>query len=240
MEAEMALEKRAKSDATEQIDANTPADVPEPLSASTLEVGNLEEAAEFYGKLFWACRPHASAGSRCYFTCGPVTLQIVDVSSVRTPHPAAKALYFVVNDLDAIFERARSLGCLSQEEVHGSPAGKISVQPWGERSFYALDRWHNPLCFDGGGYDLSGLTGRGVRRIDCTDQRKAPVEAGTRFKRKITIRKRIKSKSMIKIKIGRIEPRRLGQPPLATLTAAAHSLLQWINEDHPKYTGFRL
>ena len=76
-----------------------------------------------------------------------MTLQVVDVSSVRTPHPAAKALYFVVNDLEAIFERAKSLQCLSQEEVHGSMGGKISVQPWGERSFYAEDRWHNPLCF---------------------------------------------------------------------------------------------
>ena len=69
------------------------------------------------------------------------------MSSVRAPHPAAKALYFVVNDLDAVFKRARSLGCLSQGEVHGSPGGEISVQPWGERSFYAEDPWHNPLCF---------------------------------------------------------------------------------------------
>ena len=69
------------------------------------------------------------------------------MSSIRTPHPVAKALYFVVNDLDAIFERAKSLQCLSQEDVHGAPGGKISVQPWGERSFYAEDRWHNSLCF---------------------------------------------------------------------------------------------
>jgi len=49
------------------------------------------------------------AGSRCYFTCGSVTLQVVDVSSAGKPHPAAKALYFVVKDLDAIFARAKSL-----------------------------------------------------------------------------------------------------------------------------------
>ena len=60
---------------------------------------------------------------------------------------ASEGARIVVNDLDAIFERARSLRCLSQEEVHGSPGGKISVQPWGERSFYAEDRWQNPLCF---------------------------------------------------------------------------------------------
>jgi hypothetical protein len=36
---------------------------------------------------------------------------------------------------------------LSQWEVHGSLGGEIKVQPWGERSFYADDPWHNPLCF---------------------------------------------------------------------------------------------
>src|SRR5215471_2725097 len=118
-------------------------DVPS-LFRINVEVGDLDEAAKFYGKLFGLVG-RKQAGSRCYFTCGSVTLQVVDVSSVRAPHPAAKALYFVVNDLDAVFKRARSLGCLSQGEVHGSPGGQISVQPWGERSFYAEDRWHNPL-----------------------------------------------------------------------------------------------
>jgi hypothetical protein len=87
------------------------------------------------------------AGSRCYFTCGAVTLQVVDVSSVSKPHPAAKALYFTVNDLDAVFARAKALGCLSNETVHGVSGGEISVRPWGERSFYAQDKWKNPLCF---------------------------------------------------------------------------------------------
>jgi hypothetical protein len=72
---------------------------------------------------------------------------VVDVSSVAPPHPAAKALYFAVDDLDAIYERAKSLGCLSQHDVHGEPGGQISVRPWGERSFYAEDKWRNPLCF---------------------------------------------------------------------------------------------
>src|SRR5262245_50869857 len=68
-----------------------------------IEVGNLDQAAEFYGTLLGLVG-RKQAGSRCYFSCGPVTLQVVDVSSVRAPHPAAKALYFTVNDLDAIFE----------------------------------------------------------------------------------------------------------------------------------------
>jgi len=121
------------------------ADVPS-MFRLNLEVGNLEEAASFYSTLFNA-EGRIQAGSRCYFTCGAVTLQVVDVSSAGKPHPAAKALYFTVKDLDAIFARAKSLGCLSKEVVHGESGGKISVRPWGERSFYAQDPWGNPLCF---------------------------------------------------------------------------------------------
>lgn len=120
-------------------------DVPS-LFRINVEVGNLDQAAAFYGQLFGVAG-RKQAGSRCYFTCGPVTLQVVDVSSVEKPHPAAKALYFTVNDLDAIFARAKALGCLSKEDVHGVSGGGISVRPWGERSFYAEDKWNNPLCF---------------------------------------------------------------------------------------------
>ena len=116
------------------------------LFRMNIEVGNLDEAAKFYGKLF-GLGGRLQAGSRCYFTCGAVTLQVVDVSSVGKPHPAATALYFVVNDLDAIFARAKSLRCLSAEDVHGEPGGQIRVRPWGERSFYVEDKWHNPMCF---------------------------------------------------------------------------------------------
>jgi catechol-2,3-dioxygenase len=120
-------------------------DVPS-LFRINVEVGNIDEATSFYSKLF-GLAGRKQAGARCYLTCGAVTLQVVDVSSAGTPHPAAKALYFTVSDLDAIFERARELECLSKEVVHGMPGGEISVRPWGERSFYAEDRWHNPLCF---------------------------------------------------------------------------------------------
>lgn len=111
-----------------------------------IEVGNLDEAAAFYGELL-GLEGRRQAGARCYFSCGGVTLQVVDVSSVREPHPAAKALYFTVNDLEAVHARAQALGCLSKEEVHGVISGAINVKPWGERSFYIEDRWQNPLCF---------------------------------------------------------------------------------------------
>jgi predicted enzyme related to lactoylglutathione lyase len=120
-------------------------DVPQ-LFRINVEVGNLDEAKAFYERLL-GVEGRRQAGSRVYFTCGAVTLQVVDVSSGGTPHPAAKALYFTVNDLDAVFVRAQTLGCLSAESVHGAAGGGIVVRPWGERSFYAQDKWANPLCF---------------------------------------------------------------------------------------------
>lgn len=111
-----------------------------------VEVGDLEAAAQFYGRLL-NLSGRRQAGSRCYFECGPVTLSVLDVSSARRPQPAAKALYFTVKDLEAAFERARALGCLSREDVHDAPGGGIVVRPWGERSFYVEDPWKNPLCF---------------------------------------------------------------------------------------------
>jgi predicted enzyme related to lactoylglutathione lyase len=123
----------------------TPSDVPQCFRLN-IEVGDLEAAISFYTRLL-GIQGRKQAGSRCYFNCGPVTLQVLDVSSVRKPHPAAKALYFTVSDLDAAYQRAGALKCVSREDVHDAPGGGIVVRPWGERSFYVEDPWKNPLCF---------------------------------------------------------------------------------------------
>jgi catechol 2,3-dioxygenase-like lactoylglutathione lyase family enzyme len=130
-----------------------------------VEVGNLDEAIPFYTKLL-GIQGRKQPGSRCYFEAGPVTLQVLQVAN---PHTAAKALYFTVANLESIFERARELGCLSQESVHDAPGGGIVVRPWGERSFYALDPWQNPLCFVEEGTVYTGLGGadRVRRRSSC-------------------------------------------------------------------------
>jgi predicted enzyme related to lactoylglutathione lyase len=120
-------------------------DVPQ-FFRMNIEVGDLEKAIDFYGKLL-AVQGRKQPGARVYYEAGPVTLQVVDVSSMGQPHTAAKALYFTVKDLEAAFERAKVLGCLSRESVHDAPGGGIVVRPWGERSFYAEDPWGNPLCF---------------------------------------------------------------------------------------------
>lgn len=125
--------------------ANAAKEVPQ-FFRLNIEVGDLNSAISFYTRLL-GIEGRKQAGSRCYFHCGPVTLQVLDVSSSREPHPAAKALYFTVNDLESVFERARDLECLSRESVHDAPGGGIVVRPWGERSFYVEDPWKNPLCF---------------------------------------------------------------------------------------------
>jgi len=120
-------------------------DVPQ-LFRLNVEVGDLASAISFYSCLL-GIQGRKQAGSRCYFGCGPVTLQVVDVSSSRQPHPAAKALYFTVNHLEEVYERAELLKCLSPEDIHDQSGGGIAVRPWGERSFYVEDPWKNPLCF---------------------------------------------------------------------------------------------
>jgi catechol 2,3-dioxygenase-like lactoylglutathione lyase family enzyme len=121
-------------------------DVPQ-LFRINVEVGDLDRAERFYATLL-GLSGRRQAGARVYFQAGAVTLQVVDVASGGgTPHPAAKALYFTVRDLEAAFARAGELGCLSRESVHDAPGGGIVVRPWGERSFYAEDPWKNPLCF---------------------------------------------------------------------------------------------
>ena len=108
-----------------------------------LEVGDIDRAASFYASLLGVeARPQM--GARVYLDAGGVTLQVVQLPQ---PHPAAKALYFAVADLDAVHARAAALDCLSAEQVHGMPGGAPVVRPWGERSFYAEDPWGNPLCF---------------------------------------------------------------------------------------------
>src|SRR5262245_14969470 len=99
-----------------------PTDVPR-LFRLGVEVGDLDEAIAFYSRLL-GIQGRRQAGSRSYFDCGPVTLAVLD--SGATPHPAAKALYFTVHDLEAIFERANALDCLADELVHDAPAGAIA------------------------------------------------------------------------------------------------------------------
>jgi uncharacterized glyoxalase superfamily protein PhnB len=54
--------------------------------------------------------------------------------------PNPEHIYFAVEDLDAVFEKARGLSSQRMD-------AEIKTQPWGERCFYALDPFGNPICF---------------------------------------------------------------------------------------------
>lgn len=113
----------------------------------TLEVDDLERATAFYAQLL-ATAGKRHPGARHYFDCGGVILALQDVArGGLSPHANAKSLYLAVDDLEAVYARAKKLGALAPYLVHDSPAGEIAVRPWQERSFYAVDPWENDLCF---------------------------------------------------------------------------------------------
>ena len=112
-----------------------------------LQVPDLDRAAEFYSKLLDDEGRRIPRASRYYFDCGPVILALVDPTAEEEAKPLPDYIYFAVNNLEDVYARARELGCLSTEDVHGDSAGEIVVRPWGERSFYVDDPWGNGLCF---------------------------------------------------------------------------------------------
>ena len=113
-----------------------------------LQVDNLDKAEEFYGKLLGDRGRRIPRGSRHYIDCGPVILALVDMTADNTkPQPLPDYIYFAVDNVEAVYERARELQCLSTEDVHGASAGEIVKRPWGELSFYVEDPWGNGLCF---------------------------------------------------------------------------------------------
>jgi catechol 2,3-dioxygenase-like lactoylglutathione lyase family enzyme len=122
-----------------------------PLYRIILQVDNLDKAEEFYGKLLGDRGRRIPRGSRHYIDCGPVILALVDVNGEGIPglepKPLPDFIYFAVSDVEAVYQRAQELQCLSTEDVHGESAGDLVKRPWGERSFYVHDPWGNGLCF---------------------------------------------------------------------------------------------
>ncbi len=116
-----------------------------------LQVDNLDQAEEFYGKLLGDRGRRIPHASRHYIDCGPVILALVDVAGENIPdlkpQPLPDYIYFAVSDVDGVHARALELNCLSTEDVHGESAGDVVTRPWGERSFYVHDPWGNGLCF---------------------------------------------------------------------------------------------
>jgi catechol 2,3-dioxygenase-like lactoylglutathione lyase family enzyme len=115
-----------------------------------LPVAEIDSAARFYAELLGQPGARVSGG-RHYFSCGDVTLALYSPKGDgdrREPRPNWDHVYFAVDDLEAVYRRAQTLGGLSTEVGDGRlPMGEIGTRPWGERSFYLFDPFGNPLCF---------------------------------------------------------------------------------------------
>ena len=113
-----------------------------------LQISDLDKAAAFYSKLLDDAGIRIPRGSRHYFNCGPVILALIDLAAGgEQPKPTPDYIYFAVDNLKDVFERARSLNCLSKDRFHDQKAGEMVKRPWGEISFYVEDPWGNGLCF---------------------------------------------------------------------------------------------
>ena len=113
-----------------------------------LQVSDIDAGVQFYANLLGIEGRRIRGNTRHYFDCGSVILALIDPTSEGdASRPAPDNMYFSVKDLESVHKRASELDCLSAAEVHGAPAGEIVKRPWGERSFYAIDPFGNPICF---------------------------------------------------------------------------------------------
>jgi catechol 2,3-dioxygenase-like lactoylglutathione lyase family enzyme len=107
-----------------------------------LPVTDINRAETFYRLVLGVSGKRVSPG-RHYFECGGTILACYDPradgDAIDLP-PNPEHIYFAVNDIEAVFGRAKSAGCTELDEG-------IQIRPWGERSFYARDPFGNLICF---------------------------------------------------------------------------------------------
>ena len=107
-----------------------------------LSVSDIDQAEKFYSHLLGTPGRRVSPGQH-HFECGGVILICNDLSTEGDSSQTSASphrLIFVVEDIEAVFERAQSGGCASVDE-------QIPSQPWGERSFFSVDPFKNSLGF---------------------------------------------------------------------------------------------
>lgn len=107
-----------------------------------IPVSRIEQGAQFYARVLQQAGLRVSPG-RHYFDCEGTILSILDPEADGESYraePNPEHLYLAVDDLDEVWKRVRASGC-------GRCDAEIHTWPWGERSFYAVDPFGNPLCF---------------------------------------------------------------------------------------------
>ena len=103
-------------------------------------VSDIDAAARFYEQLLGLAGKRVSSG-RHYLDCEGVILALFSPREDTDPwdaQPNPEPVYFAVDDLEAVEQRATALGAYIDDP--------IAVQPWGERSFYLRDPYGNRLC----------------------------------------------------------------------------------------------
>jgi catechol 2,3-dioxygenase-like lactoylglutathione lyase family enzyme len=115
-----------------------------------MPVSDIDRAALFYRQLLGDEGMRVSPG-RHYFACGGVVLAVYSPQADGDPvesRPNFEHVYFAVQNLEDVYQRALRVGGLSMRTGDGNlPMGAIAQRPWGERSFYMNDPSGNPLCF---------------------------------------------------------------------------------------------
>lgn len=115
-----------------------------------MPAADIDAAAAFYSTLLGSPGMRVSGG-RHYFDCGGVILAVYSPAGdgdPTTPRSNFEHVYFAVDDLEVVYDRAKTLGALVTGKGDGGmPMGDIATRPWGERSFYLRDPSGNPLCF---------------------------------------------------------------------------------------------
>ena len=116
--------------------------MPPHLFRVLLPVPDIEAAQHFYGGVLAVTGERVSPG-RHYFDCGGTILACFDPRADGDDwdaRPNPEHIYFAVDDLEATYARCQTAGPKELDAV-------IQTQPWGERSFYAIDPFGNPVCF---------------------------------------------------------------------------------------------
>jgi predicted enzyme related to lactoylglutathione lyase len=110
-----------------------------------LPVRGIDRAAEVYSRLLQTSGQRVSPG-RHYFDCGGTILACYDPAADGDgeqggwrQHPN-QYVYFAVADLEGAYQRAVDGGCKIID-------GGIRKMPWGERMFWAVDPFGNPISF---------------------------------------------------------------------------------------------
>jgi len=103
-------------------------------------VSDIDAAARFYEELLGQSGTRVSSG-RHYIDCEGTILALFSPREDTDPwdaRPNPEPIYFAVDDLEAVQQRAMEMDARIDDP--------IEVQPWGERSFYLRDPYGNRLC----------------------------------------------------------------------------------------------